>query len=273
MAAEQKVVWHLFTDAIDNWTSLIEMLSTNLILRIYLMLFAVIFASNLFGISDAAITCATGGRINVDANDEARIGQAIKIKLMMLSERENGTGRLVRLDAMTVRLTVGLMYESMGRVKLNHTEHSCAIELWVMPLLNANKFQMKCDDDKLREYHLIDGGLREMSAEEMSEFSEKLAKALYQHEFPADVGPFILRPHRIVSAQRIAVNGFIDLARVELHSTANNETIQCAVETWGSSLLFRDLNIACDKHIYKLISNGAASAGTACLEVAWLQPG
>lgn len=241
-----------------------EMLSTNLILRIYLIRFIAIFGLSVFihcHINVASITCDNSVQIiertELNAEDAERIEQTFKIKLMMLNTRENHSHttafELVGVHSMTVRLTVGLMYESIVRLKLNESVHNCTIELWVMPLLNANKFQMKCDDDKQREYHLIDGGLRQMNVNELSEFGEKLASTLQQQ--PNLRENFDVALHQVVSAERVSVNGFIDLARVSLQNFTSNETMDCAVEAWGSALSFRELNIACESNVYRVISS------------------
>lgn len=235
------------------------MLSTNLILRIYLTLFVVILGLSLFRcrINGAPITCQygiqIGERTDMNAEDVARIEQAIKMKLMMLNTRENHTTiEFVRVHSMTVRLTVGLMYESSVDIKLNESVLRCDVELWTMPFLTANKFQMKCDDDKQHEYHLIDGGLRLMNASETVDFGERLAHTMGAHLHPA--GALVV--NRVIVAQRVAVNGFIDLASIELQRpTSANETIKCAVEAWGTSSSFRDLNVACKSTIYRIISS------------------
>lgn len=255
------------------------MMSINLILRIYLMLFVVIWGLNLFrcridAMPSKAIPCINineiGERNNMNAEDEARIEQAIKMKLMMLNTRENYTTLtttttttattfdLMQVHSMTVRLTVGLMYESIVDVKINETLCRCAIKFWVMPWLNANKFQMKCEDDdndknggnncQKREYHLIEGGLYQMNASEVSEFGDKLANALQRHGMPT--------VRRIIWTEHVIVNGFIDLASVELQRNADtNETIECAVEAWESSSIFHDLYIACESNVYTVLSS------------------
>lgn len=240
------------------------MLPANLIFRIYLMLFVVLSRLSC-RISGAAITCENdiqiGERIKMNADDEFRIVQAIKMKLMTLNTRENGTTfELKQVLSMTVRLTVGLMYESNANVQLNETIRYCAIKLWAMPWLTANKFQMKCDDDKQHAYHLIEGGLQEMNANEVFEFGARFADTLHSHEFLG----FDLVLKRIVSAHRVAVNGFIDVATVELRNTTTNETMECTTEAWELPSLFRDLNIACDTNVYKVISSHQTTNG--CLK-------
>lgn len=266
------------------------MLSTNLILRIYLMLFVVIWGLDSFrcridAMPSQAMPCKNiheiGERHKMNAEDDARIEQAIKLKLMMLNTRENHTTPmttttttattfdLMQVHSMTVRLTVGLMYESIVDVKINENLCRCAIKFWVMPWLNANKFQMKCehdddDDDnssggnnagnngKQREYHLIEGALHQMNASEVSAFGDRLANALQRHGMPT--------VRRIIWAEHVVVNGFIDLASVELQRNADtNETIECAVEAWESSSIFHDLYIACESNVYTVLSSLYAS--------------
>lgn len=259
----------------------IEMLSTNLILRIYLMQFVVIFGLCLFHCRINAmpatssipcdITIEIGARNKLNAEDDARIEQAIKTKLMMLNTRKNHTTtfQLMQVHSMMVRLTVGLMYESIVDIKLNEIVCRCSIKFWVMPWLNANKFQMKCDDDdnngagnssdgnmsgnKQREYHLIEGGLKQMNACEVSDFGDRLASTLQEHEMPT--------VKRIIEAEYVVVNGYIDLATVELQRPNTNETIECAVEAWQSPSpsIFHDLYIACDTNVYTVLSSLYAS--------------
>lgn len=246
------------------------MLSTNLIFRIYLMLFVVTFGLSLFhcrNINGEPITCATviqiGERNKMNAEDVARIELAIKMKLMMLNTRENHTTfELQQVHSMTVRLTVGLMYESMVDIKLNESVSRCAVDLWIMPMLNANKFQMKCDDDKQHEYHLNDDSLRQMTANETFDFSERFVKAFDLNKLPVDDGDLVM--NRIIMAYCVDVNGFIDLVTIELRRRSNNETMECAVEAWESSSSFRYLYVACKLNVYNVILRPQLSNNQPC---------
>lgn len=229
--------------------------AANIILRIYLMLFVVRSRLNC-ECSGAIIACENdiqiGARTKMNADDEYRIVQAIKMKLMMLNTSENGTTfELKQVLSLTVRLTVGLMYESNANVQLNKTIRYCSIKLWAMPFLNANKFQMKCDDDKQHEYHSIEGGIRQMNANEVLEFGAMMENVLRCPDFFGSD----MNLKRIVSAHRVTVNGFIDVANVELRNSMSNDTMECTVEAWELSFMFRELNIACDSSVYKVISS------------------
>lgn len=265
------------------------MLSTNLISRIYLTVFVVILRLSLFRIDAVPLASCenglhTGVRNKLNSEDDARIEQVIKMKLMGLNERENHTTfDLMEIHSTTVRLTVGLMYETIADVKLNQSICHCAIEFWVMPWLNANKFQMNCDDiNKLYGYQLIDGNLSRMNDNEMFEFSERLMNALKQYEKSVDG----LIVHEIVRAERVVgtVNGIIELANVKFqkqqqHNTTNTiniinnnnnnnnstSTMECAVEAWESPpSTFLDLHIACKSNVYTIISKLYATKSRSC---------
>lgn len=242
--------------------------STYLVLRLYLMSSIAILGLSLYHchVNAASIPFDSdikiGERIALNAEDAERIERALQMKLMQLMESSSSSNKnhttfeLVRMHLITVRLTVGLMYETIAQVKFNESiVYNCAIELWVMPVLDANKFQMKCNDngddddaDKQHEYQLIDGGLRQMNANETLEFREKFATTLHQ----LNGQMFNIALMQVISAQRVAVNGFIDLARVILYDLTSNKTMDCVVEAWGTSLLFHHLNVACDSIVYKV---------------------
>lgn len=245
------------------------------------MLFIVIFGLSLFHyrINGAPITCENriqiGERNKMNAEDVTRIVMAIKMKLMMLNTRENHTTfELQQVHSMTVRLTVGLMYESMVDIKLNESVSRCAIDLWVMPLLlNVNKFHMKCDDDddKQHEYHLMDADLRQMTANETFDFGERFARTLDTNQFPDDDGDLVV--NRVILAYCVAVNGFIDLAIIQLRRPSNNETMECAVEAWESSSSssswsssFRYLYVACKSNVYNVILRPQLSNSQPCIK-------
>lgn len=206
----------------------------------------------------------TGQRVNmINENETLPIILAIKGKLTKLygingEQFDSNNIELTDWNALTYRITVGVMYESIVGIKINETTYNCTVELWNMPWLNGDKFQMKCNDgdsgrNKLQTstYRLIDGDLQEIaSANELAELYELIDATLKQRQCVN----FKLMLNRIVNAQKISVNGLIYLANIEFKQT-NGEIIECSVEAWKQpelKTLLKKLFIACETNVYKL---------------------
>lgn len=206
----------------------------------------------------------TGERVNMtDANEIVHITRAIKAKLFKLNAideknaNSNDNFELMHLHSLTYRINVGIMYESVAEVKINGTARNCTIELWGMPWLHGDKFEMECKsvgNSGEQQYRLIDGGVQEMSSSsnELAELSKVFDATMRRHQRT----DFNLTLKRIVNAQKIVVNGVIYLAHAEL-MLANGQVIECSAEAYyqpvsESDAFFNQLFIACEKDVYKL---------------------